>query len=51
MPRAFWDAALGLGAAAYLVLALFDGMDSPFLSLLVIVLLGRRLFHFANFGG
>ena len=40
LPALFWDFALGLGALVCLLLALFDGMDSPLIGLVVIVVVG-----------
>jgi hypothetical protein len=31
----FWDVALGLGAVGYVLFALFDGLYSPLMSLIV----------------
>ena len=41
--RAGWDVALGLCAIAYLALVLFDDVESPLLSLALIVLVAYEL--------
>ena len=41
--RACWDIALGLFAAAYVTVVLFDDVESPLLTLLLIVLVGYEL--------
>jgi uncharacterized membrane protein len=39
----FWDVTLGLCAAAYLALVLFDDVESPLLSLMLIILVAYEL--------
>jgi hypothetical protein len=41
--RAIRDVTLGLCAAGYLALVLFDGVESPLLSLTLIILVARAL--------
>jgi hypothetical protein len=41
--RVFWDVTLGLCAAAYLALVLFDDVESPLLSLMLIILVAYEL--------
>ena len=43
--RLIWDLALGLGAAAYLALVLFDDLESPLLSIVLIGLVVHALVH------
>ena len=40
---AYWDIALGLFAAAYVTVVLFDDVESPLLTLALIVLVGYEL--------
>ena len=49
-PPYLGDTALALGALVYVVLALFDGMDSPLVGLVVILVVGHRLFR-PHYGG
>jgi hypothetical protein len=41
--RGAWDVALGVFAAGYLALVLFDGVDSPLLSLTLILVVAYEL--------
>lgn len=41
--RLFWDITLGLCAAGYLALVLFDGVESPLFSLALIAVVGYKL--------
>jgi hypothetical protein len=41
--RVWWDLALGFGALAYVLLALFDGLESPLLAVVVVALTGYQL--------
>jgi hypothetical protein len=41
--RLVWDVTLGLVTVAYLLLALFDDVDSPVLGMVLIILVGREL--------
>jgi hypothetical protein len=41
--RAYWDLALGVCAVAYLTLVLFDDVESPLLSLALIILVTNAL--------
>jgi hypothetical protein len=43
--RAYWDVALGLGAIAYLLFVLFDDVESPLLSLALLILVAHELFE------
>lgn len=38
-----WDIALGLGAVAYVLLALFDGLYSPFMTIVVVAMVAYGL--------
>ena len=42
-PALVWDFVLGLGVLAYLLLVLFDGIESPLMGLLLVVGAGRRV--------
>ena len=41
--RVYWDLALGVCAVAYLTLVLFDDVESPLLSLALIILVANAL--------
>lgn len=41
--RAYWDVALGVFAAAYLAVVLFDDVESPLISLALMILVAHEL--------
>jgi hypothetical protein len=38
-----WDVTLGLATVVYVLLALFDNIDSPLVGIVLIILVGREL--------
>ena len=41
--RLVWDVTLGLATVVYVLLALFDNIDSPLVGIVLIILVGREL--------